>query len=88
MAAVASSPKVVAVGVNCTAPEFVDELLSRARTVTDKPLIAYPNAGRVYDAASKTWSGGEQTWDSPGAQRRRRLLRESARPRIRALGQA
>ena len=31
--------------------------------MTDKPLIAYPNAGRAYDAASKTWSGGEQTWD-------------------------
>ena len=29
MRAVASSPKVVAVGVNCTAPEFVDELLAR-----------------------------------------------------------
>jgi homocysteine S-methyltransferase len=68
IAAVASSPKVVAAGVNCTAPEFVDELLARARTVTDLPLIAYPNAGRVYDAASKTWSGGEQTWDFAGAQ--------------------
>jgi homocysteine S-methyltransferase len=68
IAAVASSPKVVAVGVNCTAPEFIDELLRRARTVTEKPLIAYPNAGRVYDAASKTWSGGGQTWDFAGAQ--------------------
>jgi homocysteine S-methyltransferase len=68
IAAVASSPKVVAVGVNCTAPVFIDELLSRARTVTEKPLIAYPNAGRTYDAASKTWSGGEQTWDFAGAQ--------------------
>jgi homocysteine S-methyltransferase len=68
VAAVASSPKVVAVGVNCTAPQFIDELLARARSVTDKPLIAYPNAGRVYDAASKTWSGGEQTWDFAGAQ--------------------
>jgi S-methylmethionine-dependent homocysteine/selenocysteine methylase len=68
IAAVASSPKVVAVGVNCTAPEYVDELLSRARTVTDLPLIAYPNAGRTYDAASKTWSGGEQTWNVTGAQ--------------------
>jgi homocysteine S-methyltransferase len=66
--AVASSPKVVAVGVNCTAPEFIDELLSRARSVTEKPLIAYPNAGRVYDAASKTWSGGGQTWRVTGAQ--------------------
>ena len=48
---------VAAVGVNCTAPEFVDELLARSRTVTDLPLVAYPNAGRTYDAATKTWSG-------------------------------
>ena len=66
--AAVESPKVVAVGVNCTAPRFVDELLRRARTVTDKPLIAYPNAGRTYDAASKTWSGGEQGWDVTDAQ--------------------
>ena len=57
VAAVASSAKVVAVGVNCTAPEFVDELLGRISTVTDLPLVAYPNAGRSYDAVTKTWSG-------------------------------
>ena len=51
------SPRVVAVGVNCTAPEFVDELLQRARSATDLPLVAYPNAGRSYDAVTKTWSG-------------------------------
>ena len=39
------SPQVAAVGVNCTAPEYVDELLDRIRTVTDLPLVAYPNAG-------------------------------------------
>jgi homocysteine S-methyltransferase len=68
IAAVASSPKVVAVGVNCTAPEFVDELLARARRVTDLPLIAYPNAGRRYDAASKTWKGTSSTVRFSGAQ--------------------
>lgn len=57
VAAVAASEKVVAVGVNCTAPEFVDELLTRIATATDLPLVAYPNAGRAYDAVTKTWSG-------------------------------
>ena len=65
--AVASSPVVAAVGVNCTAPEYVDELLGRVRTVTDLPLIAYPNAGRTYDAASKSWSGGESASTFAGA---------------------
>ena len=36
--------------------------------MTEKPLIAYPNAGRIYDAASKSWSGGEQAWDVAGAE--------------------
>lgn len=37
------APHVVAVGVNCTAPRFVDELLARISTVTDLPLVSYPN---------------------------------------------
>jgi homocysteine S-methyltransferase len=58
--AATSSARVVAVGVNCTAPEHVQELLERARAVTDRPLVAYPNNGRVWDAAARAWS-------SPGA---------------------
>ena len=52
----AGSPRVVAVGVNCTAPEHVEELLARARTATDLPLVAYPNNGRTWDAAARRWS--------------------------------
>jgi homocysteine S-methyltransferase len=60
-------PQVSAVGVNCTAPEHVDELLNRIRTVTDLPLVAYPNAGRTYDAATKTWSGAADAWSGDAA---------------------
>ena len=60
-------PQVAAVGVNCTAPEHVDELLNRIRTVTDLPLVAYPNAGRAYDATTKTWHGAESTWSGDAA---------------------
>ena len=62
-------PQVAAVGVNCTAPEHVDELLTRISTVTDLPLVAYPNAGRAYDATTKTWSGA-----TSAVGRRRRAL--------------
>ena len=65
--AVASSDRVVAVGVNCTAPEFVDELLARIAAVTDLPLVAYPNAGRSYDAVTKTWSGEMSSCTFAGA---------------------
>jgi len=55
VAAVASSPTVVAVGVNCTAPEHVEELIRRIRATTSKPIIAYPNSGEAWDAAARRW---------------------------------
>lgn len=54
--AATASSRVVAVGVNCTAPEHVESLLARARSVTDRPLVAYPNSGRTWDAAARTWT--------------------------------
>jgi len=54
----AAHQRVAAVGVNCTAPEFITPLLSAARPVTDLPLIAYPNSGEVFDPAGKTWRAG------------------------------
>ena len=53
--AMASHPRVVAVGVNCTAPRHVPALLSSAGATTDRPLIAYPNAGDRWDAGARRW---------------------------------
>ncbi|MHB8459124.1 MAG: homocysteine S-methyltransferase, partial [Candidatus Limnocylindrales bacterium] len=50
-----SSPRVIAIGVNCTAPEHVDELLARARSVTDRPLVVYPNSGERWDPVARQW---------------------------------
>ncbi len=49
------SPSVVAVGLNCTAPNLVNALLEKARAVTDKPLIVYPNSGELYDITTCGW---------------------------------
>ncbi len=57
VAAVAGSPAVVAVGVNCTAPEHVTSLVRLARGVTAKPIVAYPNSGEGWNAAGRRWSG-------------------------------
>ena len=54
----ASSPQIVAVGVNCTPPRFIAPLLRHAAGVTDKPLLAYPNSGERWDAAAKCWVEG------------------------------
>jgi len=59
----AAHPRVAAVGVNCTAPEFITPLMSKARDVTDLPLIAYPNSGEVFEPAGKTWQPGDQGQD-------------------------
>jgi homocysteine S-methyltransferase len=61
VAIAAASPSVIAVGVNCTAPGHIAELVARARATAPPRLavVAYPNAGAAYDAATKTWSGGD-----------------------------
>jgi homocysteine S-methyltransferase len=51
------SPNVVAAGVNCTAPRFIDELLESAAPVARKPLVVYPNSGESWDAAKHCWRG-------------------------------
>ena len=43
---------VVALGVNCTAPQYVDSLLERMRACTDLPLLAYPNGVAPFPAGA------------------------------------
>jgi homocysteine S-methyltransferase len=45
----------VAVGVNCTAPEHVEELVARIAGVTAKPVVVYPNSGEGWEAATGRW---------------------------------
>lgn len=47
--------KLAAVGFNCVAPSLVPSLLAAARQVTGAPLVAYPNSGERYDAATRAW---------------------------------
>jgi homocysteine S-methyltransferase len=55
--AVARRSGIVAVGVNCTAPEHVPELIDRIAATTDLPIVAYPNSGEDWDAGAKAWTG-------------------------------
>ncbi|HZN54301.1 MAG TPA: homocysteine S-methyltransferase [Candidatus Polarisedimenticolaceae bacterium] len=47
--------RVIAVGVNCVAPERVVPLLRRLASATKKPLVAYPNRGDAWDATRRNW---------------------------------
>jgi len=55
IALVARCPRVVAAGVNCTAPRHVADLLRSVAGITDKPLLAYPNSGEIWDAERQCW---------------------------------
>jgi homocysteine S-methyltransferase len=49
--------EVIAVGVNCCAPEDVDGAIRTAARVTGKPVVVYPNSGEAWDAGARTWTG-------------------------------
>ena len=51
--------QITAVGINCSPPKFLPELIPRIRLETDKPIVVYPNSGESFDANSRTWSGSQ-----------------------------
>jgi homocysteine S-methyltransferase len=57
VADLASIDRVVAVGVNCTAPVHITSLVEEIGAVTDIPIVVYPNSGEVWDADRKSWTG-------------------------------
>ena len=50
VAAVDGVPGVVAVGINCTPPEHVEEAIARIAAVSRLPIVVYPNSGEGWDA--------------------------------------
>lgn len=75
---VQSSPQVLAVGFNCTDPHLIAPLLEKLKQVCDKPLLAYPNSGEIYNVATNTWQDNpeqqlyltdySQLWKKQGVQ--------------------
>jgi homocysteine S-methyltransferase len=50
-------PEIVAVGVNCCAPDDVEHAVRVAWETTGKPVIVYPNSGERWDGDRRTWVG-------------------------------
>lgn len=48
---------IVAVGVNCCAPDDVLPAVRAATAASGKPAIAYPNSGETWDGAARRWNG-------------------------------
>ncbi|KAJ3394908.1 hypothetical protein HDU84_005843 [Entophlyctis sp. JEL0112] len=60
VSAVARNERIAGVGVNCTKPEYVSELLVGAKNALqhlrlDKALFCYPNSGEEWDEAGRCW---------------------------------
>ncbi len=75
--AVAAFPQTVAVGVNCTHPSLITQLIEQLRSASDKPIIVYPNSGEGWDAQHRCWTGASdpheygdeaRQWFAAGAQ--------------------
>ena len=73
-AVTAGLPQIVAVGVNCCAPEDVLAAIQFARDVTRGNVIVYPNSGEIWDARRRGWLGPSRfsadvapQWVSAGA---------------------
>jgi len=70
-------PRVLGLGVNCTAPQFVTSLIGEIKKAApDKAIVVYPNAGETYDVLSNSWFGDAspaafaefaQQWQAAGA---------------------
>ena len=55
---IAGYADLVAIGMNCTHPRYVDSLLaSMSELISGIPLIVYPNHGREWDAVARCWIG-------------------------------
>jgi homocysteine S-methyltransferase len=54
----AAHPTVIAVGINCTPPQFAPDLIrGLCASAPGKHALAYPNSGESYNASDNSWSG-------------------------------
>ncbi|MEU3661588.1 homocysteine S-methyltransferase [Streptomyces sp. NPDC032940] len=53
----ADADEVVAVGVNCCAPQDAAGAVATAVRVTGGPVVVYPNSGESWDAGARGWTG-------------------------------
>ncbi|KAJ3102819.1 Homocysteine S-methyltransferase 1 [Phlyctochytrium planicorne] len=60
------NPSIVAVGVNCTDPAIVEDIIKTMKK-GNKAVIAYPNSGEVWDGINKKWLEEETKERTEGA---------------------
>lgn len=61
--AIQTSDQIIALGINCTKPQYVEALIPPMVLNTSKWIMVYPNKGEDYDAETKHWSGDPKNFD-------------------------
>jgi homocysteine S-methyltransferase len=64
------SPAVLALGVNCTAPVWIESLIEVLAQGSDKPIVVYPNSGEAFDAEASQWQASTDLPDIAATARR------------------
>lgn len=70
--ALGGQPGIAALGINCTAPRYIEALLASVGTI-GVPLLVYPNSGETWVATENRWAGdvdggfGVAAWFKAGA---------------------
>lgn len=63
-------PRVVALGVNCTPPQFVVSLIGKIRSAAPgKAIVVYPNSGERFVGGENRWTGAAMLGDIAHAAR-------------------
>lgn len=61
----AGHTRVLAVGINCSPPEYIADLIESVKlAASDKAIVVYPNSGETYHVAENSWSGNACDFDS------------------------
>jgi homocysteine S-methyltransferase len=73
----ADHPRVLALGVNCTPPQYISSLVRELKSAAPgKAIVVYPNSGERYEADTNSWHGtstpvecgkAAEEWRSAGA---------------------
>jgi len=58
--ALADSEEIIGIGVNCTAPQYIESLINIAKPLTSKTILVYPNKGETYNAIDKKWEASSE----------------------------
>ena len=65
----ADAPNTAAIGINCTAPRYIEALLGELCAASELPIVVYPNSGEDYDLDRRAWRSAPDDIPAQGVRR-------------------